>query len=132
MATKDPKAAILWLDVPEEHDYAAAASYLGLVIGDPDLIERLAAKLRVTPVTHYKAKDLLRASGLALLEESNKYVRNDIAKIRSGKKLSPILLVLGQLGEHPLLIADGYHRVCASYYLDEDTDIPAVGVTSRG
>jgi hypothetical protein len=24
----------------------------------------------------------------------------------------------------PLHIADGYHRVCASYYLDEDTDIP--------
>jgi hypothetical protein len=22
------------------------------------------------------------------------------------------------------LIADGYHRVCASYYTDEDTDIP--------
>jgi hypothetical protein len=23
-----------------------------------------------------------------------------------------------------LLIADGYHRVCASYWLDENTDIP--------
>ena len=24
----------------------------------------------------------------------------------------------------PLLVADGYHRVCASYWLDENTDIP--------
>jgi hypothetical protein len=25
---------------------------------------------------------------------------------------------------HQAQIADGYHRVCASYYTDEDTDIP--------
>jgi hypothetical protein len=24
-----------------------------------------------------------------------------------------------------LTIADGYHRVCASYHIDEDADIPA-------
>jgi hypothetical protein len=24
----------------------------------------------------------------------------------------------------PLQIADGYHRVCASYHLSEDTEIP--------
>ena len=24
----------------------------------------------------------------------------------------------------PLQIADGYHRVCASYHTDENTDIP--------
>jgi hypothetical protein len=24
----------------------------------------------------------------------------------------------------PLTIADGYHRVCASYHLDENADIP--------
>ena len=31
----------------------------------------------------------------------------------------------------PLQIADGYHRVCASYRLGEDTDIPCriVGLT---
>jgi hypothetical protein len=22
------------------------------------------------------------------------------------------------------VVADGYHRICASYYLDENTDIP--------
>jgi hypothetical protein len=24
----------------------------------------------------------------------------------------------------PLTIADGFHRICASYHLDEDADIP--------
>jgi hypothetical protein len=24
----------------------------------------------------------------------------------------------------PLIVADGYHRICASYHLDENTDIP--------
>jgi hypothetical protein len=39
--------------------------------------------------------------------------------------LSPILLLRGD-GEHPLVIADGYHRVCASYWIDENTDIPCI------
>jgi hypothetical protein len=24
----------------------------------------------------------------------------------------------------PLVVADGYHRICASYHLDENADIP--------
>ena len=39
--------------------------------------------------------------------------------------LSPILLLRGD-DNHPLIIADGYHRVCASYWIDENTDIPCV------
>lgn len=27
---------------------------------------------------------------------------------------------------HPLIAADGYHRVCASYWIDENTDIPCI------
>ena len=46
-------------------------------------------------------------------------------KIAAGKKLSPILLVRGAaIGSMRLEIADGYHRVCASYVTDENTDIP--------
>ena len=37
----------------------------------------------------------------------------------------PVLLVGGDLHtDRPLHIADGYHRVCASYHLDENTEIP--------
>jgi len=52
-------------------------------------------------------------------------VAGDIAKVAGGRSLSPVLLVRGELREDiALQIADGYHRVCASYHLDEDTDIP--------
>jgi hypothetical protein len=54
-------------------------------------------------------------------------VASDLAKIKKGKQLSPILLVRGDyLAGQPLQIADGYHRVCASYHTDENTDIPVV------
>ena len=41
------------------------------------------------------------------------------------KALSPVLLVRGDIARGiPTQIADGYHRVCASYHTDENTDIP--------
>jgi hypothetical protein len=55
----------------------------------------------------------------------NPHVQADLARIHEPKALSPILLVRGELRAGvPLQIADGYHRVCASYHTDENTDIP--------
>ena len=49
----------------------------------------------------------------------------DLKKINQGIPLSPVLLVRGDLdADHPLVIADGYHRVCASYHVDENAAIP--------
>ena len=116
--------AVKWLDEPEEHDYPAAAAYLELLAG-PDEVEALVEALRRAPVTHQKAKDILRASRLALLEEANAHVRSDLEKVHKGTKLSPILLVRGSLASgNALQVVDGYHRVCASYLTDENTDIP--------
>jgi hypothetical protein len=65
------------------------------------------------------------AGQLALLGEDNKHVASDLRKAASGAALSPILLLRGN-AEHPLIVADGYHRVCASYWIDENTDIPCI------
>ena len=47
--------------------------------------------------------------------------------------MSPILLVRGDFTTGvPLQIADGYHRVCASYHTDENTDIPVVRIVPVG
>jgi hypothetical protein len=109
-----------WKNDPESQDYPAALSYLSLLM-DPAAAAQLVSALQNTgKLEHYKAKDVLRASGLPLLAADNKHVASDLAKVKSGKKLSPVLLVRGQ----PLLVADGYHRVCASYHLDENADIP--------
>ena len=48
---------------------------------------------------------------------------SDLRKVAAGVPLSPILLLRGR-NHHPLVIADGYHRICASYWIDEKTDIP--------
>ena len=46
--------------------------------------------------------------------------------MKRGEPLAPVLLVRGGLEAcRPLTIADGYHRVCASYHIDEDVVIPA-------
>ena len=44
-------------------------------------------------------------------------------KIAAGKKLSPLLLVRDP-SNGKLVIADGYHRMCAVYLFDEDTLVP--------
>jgi hypothetical protein len=117
-------ARVLWGTEPDEHDYPAAADYLAL-LATPGQINEIVAALKKAPIVYKKAKDLLRASRLALLPVDNPHVASDLAKIKKGKQLSPILLVRGDLANDVALqIADGYHRVCASYHTDENTDIP--------
>jgi hypothetical protein len=117
---------VKWLPKPEKHDYQAAQDYLSLLMSPKQAAEwRRKLADAGNEITHRKAKDLLRASQLALLGEDDKEVASDLRKVAAGVPLSPILLVRGR-GHRPLVIADGYHRVCASYWLDEATDIPCV------
>ncbi|HEV8063535.1 MAG TPA: hypothetical protein VGP46_01830 [Acidimicrobiales bacterium] len=113
-----------WLEDPEEHDYPAAEDYLSLLV-DPESAAQMAAAFRDAPKARRKAKDLLRASGLALLPRDNEHVAADLAKVKAGQGLSPVLLVRGDLRRRlPLTVADGYHRICASHHLDENADVP--------
>lgn len=116
------QAKIQWLDQPEEHDYPAAESYLSLIY-DAKTAGAYGAKLRKAPISGFKAKDIFRASGLSLLGISNSHVEKDRNKVRDGRKLSPLLLVR-QSESGRVLIADGYHRLCAVYSVDEDAVIP--------
>jgi hypothetical protein len=113
-----------WKERPDDHDYPAAEDYLSLVTS-PAAAKALARRLRTAPLVHRKAKDLLRASGLPLLAPDNFHVAKDLKKLTQGRLLSPVLCVRGIVRLHvPLIVADGYHRICASYHLDEDADIP--------
>ena len=113
---------IKWLDEPEDHDYPSAKAYLSLVYDEPTA-DRIVEKLKQAKVTLFKAKDIFRASGLSLLGVSNGHVAKDQDKIDSGKKLSPVLLVR-DASRGRLIVADGYHRLCAVYSRDEDAIIP--------
>ncbi len=114
--------SVKWEDEPEDHDYDAAADYLSM-LAEAATVDATVAALRTAKPLERKAKDILRAARLKLLPVDNPHVRTDLAKIGSGKRLSPILLVRGTPAD-AMQIADGYHRVCASYLTDENTPIP--------
>jgi hypothetical protein len=121
--------SVKWLEKPEAHDFPAAANYLALLT-DSATVEKLTKRLQAGTVVYKKAKDILRAAQLNLLPVDNPHVASDLSKIKKGDPLSPILLVRGDMVTGvPLQIADGYHRVCASYHTDENTDIPVVLAT---
>jgi len=116
------EVTITWLDKPEAHDYPAALSYLTL-LQDENTARRLVGRLKKAPMGRFKAKDIFRASGLSLLGVNNSHVNADWKKIKSGNGVSPLLLVRDAANGR-VVIADGYHRLCAVYSFDEDAVIP--------
>ena len=113
-----------WQPDPDPHDFPAAADYLSMLL-PADAVAEVVEQLRQAPLTHHKAKDLVRAGRLPLLPVKDPEVARDLKKVDRGQRLSPVLLVRGDLTlDVPLTVADGYHRICASYHLDEDGEIP--------
>jgi hypothetical protein len=117
-----------WKDEPEAQDYPAAKSYLSLLVGESSAAKLVKALRKQEGLSHFAAKDILRASGLPLLGRDDAEVVADLEKVKLGKKLSPVLLIEGS----PLWVADGYHRVCASYHLNEKTELPCRIVSRSG
>jgi len=113
---------IIWLAKPEDRDYLASLSYLGLIFCNKRA-KKLVKALRKTSMRSFKAKDIFRSSGLSLLGISNGHIEKNTRKLQSGIGLPPILLVRDDR-QRRLIIADGYHRLCSVYLIDEDADIP--------
>ena len=109
---------IQWLSDAEVHDYPAAESYLSLLY-DTDRVAGMVDRLKHAPTIQFKAKDIFRASLLSPLGVSNFHVERDQKKIRKRLYLSPLLLVRDE-SAGKVVIADGYHRLCAIYLFDED------------
>lgn len=119
---KAARRAPRWLKNPQKHDYPAARSYLGLLFDDKQARQFVKALRKAAPA-RFKAKDVFRASGLSLLGISNSHVDKDRRRIAAGEPLSPLLLVRDTRNGR-VVIADGYHRLCAVYGFDEDAWIP--------
>jgi hypothetical protein len=118
----EKKEDIKWLSKPQKHDYKAAASYLSLIQGQ-QAAKNAAIELESAKMCEFPAKDIFRASMLSLLGVSNSHVEKDRAKVIQGEKLSPLLL-FRDTNNGKLVIADGYHRLCAVYTFDEDAMVP--------
>jgi hypothetical protein len=113
---------IKWLKKPETHNYPAAHSYLNLFY-EKQIATELIEKLKATQLESFKAKDIFRAANVSLLGISNSHVEKDRKKIKKGIAISPILLIRDSKSCR-VIIADGYHRLCAIYSFDEDAIIP--------
>ena len=116
------KAKISWLGEPQKHDYPAAQSYLRLLV-QPRVAKTLVEKLKRARVTEFAAKDIFRASTVPLLGSSDSHVEKYRQLIILNEPLSPLLLCR-DAAHGKLIIADGYHRLCAVYTFDEDAMIP--------
>ncbi len=116
------KVEIKWLSELEEHDYPAALSYLRLLYDEQIAIAHV-SRLKHASISGFKAKDIFRASGLSLLGISNAHVEKDQQKILSGHELTPLLLIRDS-ANGKVIVADGYHRLCAVYSYNEDAVIP--------
>jgi hypothetical protein len=116
------KTKIRWFDKPQKHDYPAAESYLSLILR-PREVRDLIAKLRRASVREFAAKDIFRASGLPMLRSTDSHVERYRALIILKEQLSPVLLFRDSTHGR-VVIADGYHRLCAVYSFDEDAMIP--------
>jgi disulfide oxidoreductase YuzD len=109
---------IKWLPDVGEHDYSAAESYLRIIYSE-DKVSEIVVKFRSGAFVQFKAKDIFRASQLSLLGVSNSHVEKDRKKILDGERLSPLLLLRDQQNGK-VVVADGYHRLCAIYSFKED------------
>jgi hypothetical protein len=125
------KSQARWKPRAGKEEFEAALSYLSLQF-PVALARRWVATARRGERIERVAKDLLRASNLPLLPVEEHHVAEDLKKIRKGKPIAPILLVQGDMSRGmPLIVADGYHRICAACHADEDAPVAAVMVRLR-
>jgi hypothetical protein len=113
---------IKWLKSPQKHDYPAARAYLNLLLM-PREAKKIVDKLKSAKVQEFAAKDIFRAANVPLLPTSDSDVKKDRRLITSKTPLSPVLLYRSA-ALRKLIIADGYHRLCAVYSFDEESMIP--------
>jgi hypothetical protein len=116
MSTPEVVQYLRWKKEVDDHDYAAASSYLSIRFGE-SRAKKVAAELRKLPVITRRANDILRAVGRDPLPLSDPGVLKDLKKVLAGEKLSPILVAESD-------VADGYHRLSLAYALDPYADVP--------
>jgi len=110
--------SVKWRKKPKEKDYASAHAYLSLLFG-PRSAARLVKGLRKARLREIPARDILRASHTPMAEVEAFDWSTQHKDIKKGRAFTPILLVCGRHGDE-LVVADGFHRLCAAFARDQD------------
>ena len=111
-----------WLDQPDDKDYSAARNYTELLFGLKKA-RNYFKDFKDAPIAKHLARDLLRASATPISEVQAFDWAKQQKEITAGTPLSPILLIHQKNGQ-PLIIADGFHRLCAVFNADQDAAVP--------
>jgi hypothetical protein len=114
------RITIAWSKDANDSDYAAAETYLSLVMA-PKVAARLVKELRKAPIRQLLARDILRAAGISPFGTTPSEEQRQ--KILAKKPLAPLLLARAER-EMRLIVADGYHRVSTVYAFDEAAAVP--------
>lgn len=118
------KEKMVWAEEPTADDYSGTINFLTLIFPDTKC-KKILSGLRAEKNIDRAAKDILRAANLTLLPSDEPHVDEDLKRIHKGKPLAPVLLVRGDMAKSvPLIVADGYHRICAAYHYDENAPVP--------
>jgi hypothetical protein len=117
------KPKLKWSEKQEDADFDAAFNYLSLLCPDRTA-HALVKSLRGAKVIEHAAKDLLRSARLPILPPDDPRVSDDLKRIAKAKPLAPVLVIRGDMAkDFPLTVADGYHRICAVIYFDEEAPV---------
>ena len=93
----------------------AGRRYLELLFAPPSA--RAGAFSQAASVHSFAAKDVLRASELQLLPAKDPDVARQLKKVDKEVAFSPLPLVR-EPGHARLVVADGFHRLCAVIHVD--------------
>lgn len=118
MVSTAKASKVKWTDDVSDDDYRAAEAYLSL-INTPSNVSKVIGALKAAPIEEFKATDLLRASQVKLPKSNDRPCKREIKKINKNEALSPVLLVR-DAALKKVIIADGFHRICAAYRIDPD------------
>jgi hypothetical protein len=119
---------IAWAREPDKKDYPAAERYLCLLFA-PNEAAEITARLRKAPVTQQVSRDVMRAAVSSMIGISDSDEERD--KILAGQKVSPLLLV-SHKATGRVIIADGFHRLCTVFKIDQTSMVPCKIVDSPG
>ena len=116
---------INWAADPGPDNANDAANFLAMYKKQKNS-DRIVADLIASPVVTFKAKDILRASGLPALPKDNAHVQLALQLIANGQILDSVYLLRGKLTQGiPVTIVDGYHRVSAAWHTDPSSEVDA-------
>jgi hypothetical protein len=125
------KPKLAWADKLSSDDVKSSEGFLTLKYSEK-AAEEIGALFQSAEVVMHRADDILRACGLHPLPVEDIGVRKYLVKLLTpGSNVPPVMIMNGAWMKGPMIV-QGYHRTCATYWLDPDAEVACVIITSGG